>query len=73
MTDGHELGAINASYGICGFTSTLYAVYANQPNMRQRLNEAGINAETRLMAEIKTFLVLMKAQGKQSVLLKRKA
>lgn len=68
MPNGHEFGAINNSQGICGFTSTLYAVYEHMPSVGGQLDAAAGDARTRLMAEIKTFLVMLKAYGKQSLL-----
>ena len=65
-----DMGIENATQGICGFTSTLYAVHMNRPRLRARLEGAlqtGTRS-TRLMAEIKTFLVMMKADGKQGIL-----
>lgn len=68
MPNAHEFGDENSRHGICGFTSTIYAVYENMPHMRHKIDTSSPDAATRLMAEIKTFLVLMKAQGKQSIL-----
>jgi len=64
----HTFGAVNINQGICGFTSTLYAVYANRPGLHTSLDKASAHARTRLMAEIKTFLVMLRALGKQSML-----
>ena len=67
-----DMGVENATQGICGFTSTLYAVYMNHPQLRQKLGDALGNDETvrslRMMAEIKTFLQMMKADGNNAVL-----
>ncbi|ESS72727.1 hypothetical protein MGMO_49c00120 [Methyloglobulus morosus KoM1] len=67
-----DMGVENDTQGICGFTSTLYAVYMNQPQLRQKLGDALGNDETvrslRMMAEIKTFLQMMKADGNNAVL-----
>ena len=68
MPNAHAFGELNKEYGVCGFTSTLYALYATRPSLRSHIQSAQEHAETRLMAEIKTFLVMMKAQGKQSIL-----
>ena len=65
-----DMGIENVHQGICGFTSTLYAVYMNRPSLQKRL-EGALKAETRstrLMAEIKTFLQMMKADGNTAVL-----
>lgn len=70
MPDINDMGIENVKRGICGFTSTLYALYDNQPQLRNRLGGAlgGQHRSTRLMAEIKTFLQMMKADGNQAVL-----
>lgn len=64
------MGMENAQHGICGFTSTLYALYMDRPNLQQQLEGAlgPATRRTRMMAEIKTFLQMMKAGGKGSVL-----
>jgi hypothetical protein len=64
------MGIENATQGICGFTSTLYAVYSNRPELKGYLDKALAPADrsTRLMAEIKSFLVMMQAEGKHKVL-----
>jgi hypothetical protein len=70
MPNIDDMGIENSSQGICGFTSTLYAVYDNRPQLRQRLGNAlgGPDRKTRMMAEIKTFLQMMKAEGNNTVL-----
>jgi hypothetical protein len=64
------MGIENDTQGICGFTSTLYAVYVNHPSLRGKLERAldDTTRSTRLMAEIKTFLQMMKAGGNSAVL-----
>src|SRR5438876_10058078 len=70
MSRVDDMGIENAAQGICGFTSTLYAVYMNRPQLQNRLEGALDTAtrSTRLMAEIKTFLQMMKADGNDAVL-----
>jgi hypothetical protein len=70
MPDIDDMGIENSSQGICGFTSTLYAVYDNRPQLRQGLGNAlgGQDRKTRMMAEIKTFLQMMKAESNSAVL-----
>lgn len=65
-----DMGVENATQGICGFTSTLYAVYMRRPQLRKELEGAldDKTRSTRLMAEIKTFLQMMKADGKSEIL-----
>ena len=70
MPDIDRMGKENTKQGICGFTSTLYAVYMNQPQLQGQLSGAlgAQTRSTRLMAEIKTFLQMMKADGKNNIL-----
>jgi hypothetical protein len=55
------IGVTNAGWGVCGFTSTLYAMYALNPGVRGQV----INATEgyRVLAEIKTYLVMLKAEN----------
>ena len=64
------MGIENETQGICGFTSTLYAVYTNSPILRGKLEGAldDTMRSTRLMAEIKTVLMMMKAANNNTVL-----
>jgi uncharacterized protein (DUF2147 family) len=71
MPDIDLMGIENDTQGICGFTSTLYAVHMNHPGLRAKLEGALLDAttrSTRLMAEIKTFLQMMRAAGKSDIL-----
>lgn len=70
MSQIDRMGIENDMHGICGFTSTLYALYIDRPNLQQRLEHALSPAtrRTRMMAEIKTFLQMMKAGGKDGIL-----
>ena len=70
MSGIDAMGIENATQGICGFTSTMYAIYANRPELRAGLQRAfdDKTRSTRLMAEIKSLLVTMNAEGKQGVL-----
>jgi hypothetical protein len=64
------MGKENAKHGICGFTSTLYAVHDSRPALHEGLDRA-LDKETRrirTMAEIKTFLEIMRGTGKATVL-----
>lgn len=64
------MGIENDTHGICGFTSTLYALYHRRPSLQNRLDQAMDDATraTRMMAEIKTFLRIMQAEGNQRIL-----
>lgn len=62
-----DMGVANADHGICGFTSTLYMVHKHRPGLHAYLDRALGDQEgmrdTRLQAEIKTFLRMMQAKG----------
>jgi hypothetical protein len=55
------LGITNKSWGICGFTSTMYAMYALNPAVRGSV----INATRayKILGEIKTYLKMLEASG----------
>jgi hypothetical protein len=57
----NSMGSTNQLWGVCGFTSTFYAMYALNPGKRPLLVGAGIT--TRVLAEIKTYLMMLKAEG----------
>jgi len=67
MTGFDNMGVLNKSWGICGFSSSLYALYKYNPKMQSRL-EKGAVSPTMLLAEIKSCLVMMKADGKTDLL-----
>ena len=56
------MGQLNAGWGICGFTSSLYALYHHNAAQQARLAQAG-NIPTRMVAEIKTYLRMLQADG----------
>ncbi|MBX9698059.1 MAG: hypothetical protein K2X74_01425 [Acetobacteraceae bacterium] len=60
------MGQINNSWGVCGFTSCFYAMYEMNPAQRGLLLGAGI--ATKVLAEIKTYLVMLQADGKTALL-----
>jgi len=60
------MGSMNNHWGVCGFTSTFYSMYETRPGSRAMLIGAGI--ATRVLAEIKTYLVTLKAEGQKSLL-----
>ena len=64
MSGIDNMGIVNADHGICGFTSSLYALYTRSP----RAGLAGAAVDTRMMAEIKTYLMLLKAAGRLDLL-----
>jgi hypothetical protein len=67
MSGFNSMGLTNNFWGICGINSSLYALYQNNPALRSRL-EKGALIPTMILAEIKTFLRMLEAEGKQSLL-----
>lgn len=63
----NAMGMTNNFWGICGINSSLYALYENNPAMRNRLARGAVTP-TMMLAEIKTFLRILQADGKQSIL-----
>ena len=61
------MGSTNNLWGVCGFTSTFYSMYELNRGKRALLIGAGI--ATKVLAEIKTYLMLLKADG-NTILLK---
>jgi hypothetical protein len=61
MSDMDLMGMINNNWGVCGFTSTFYAMHELNPGTRAGLIGAGI--ASRVLAEIKTYFMLLKAEG----------
>lgn len=61
-----SMGSTNTHWGVCGFTSTFYSMYETRPGTRGMLIGAGI--ATRVLAEIKTYLVMLKAEGEKTLL-----
>jgi hypothetical protein len=61
-----RMGERNAGWGICGITSTFYAMYQTNPGARSTL----INAPKpySVLAEIKTFLMTLRDDGKTAML-----
>ncbi len=66
QTKIQQVGDANRYWGVCGFTSSLQSIYQLNPGKRELLIGAGI--PTKVLAEIKTYLMLLKAAGKQGLL-----
>lgn len=56
-----RLGITNKDWGVCGFTSSLYAMYELNPATRPQIINA--TAAYRILAEIKTYLMMLKAES----------
>ena len=62
-----SVGSVNASHGVCGFTSSLTAMYAQSPGTRPLLIN-GAPRVTRVLADIKTYLNMLRAANKRDLL-----
>ena len=60
--DINAMGEMNNTWGVCGFSSALYALYEHNPSLRAKLT-SGAKIDTRFAAEIKTFLRMLEAEG----------
>jgi hypothetical protein len=65
-TELERVGVANSHWGVCGFTSTFAALYQLNSGRKALLHGAGVT--TRVLAEIKTYLMTLKAEGKLGLL-----
>jgi hypothetical protein len=65
-TELAQLGIANSYWGVCGFTSTFQSLYELNRGKKALINGAGI--PTKVLAEIKTYLMTLKAEGKLGLL-----
>jgi hypothetical protein len=65
-TEIEQVGAANSYWGVCGFTSAFAALYKMNVGRKALLHGAGVT--TRVLAEIKTYLVTLRAEGKLGLL-----
>ena len=63
----NNMGVLNNDWGICGFTSSLYALYSHSPRLQSHLSSAA-PIKTRMVAEIKTYLKMLEADGRVDLL-----
>lgn len=56
----------NGDWGVCGFTSSFYAMHQRSPNNHPQLSGAG--TATRVLAEIKTYLMMLRVEGEYALL-----
>jgi hypothetical protein len=63
----NAMGTLNNRWGVCGFTGALYALYENSPTLRAELTDAA-KISTRVIAEVKAFLVHLQADGDAQML-----
>lgn len=62
-----NMGVMNAGWGICGFTSSLYALYTNKPSEQVKLAKGG-GTPTMVLAEVKSYLRMLQADERQDLL-----
>ncbi|WP_172329535.1 hypothetical protein [Mangrovicoccus sp. HB161399] len=69
MPDIDDMGFVNRTQGVCGFAAALYALYAHSPTLKdqQALSDAA-RWDTRIAAEIKTYLMILKAERNERLL-----
>lgn len=60
-TQFESMGKTNAHWGVCGFTSSLYAIWQLNPGIRPRL--ANAPQPFTVIAEIKTYFMILLAKG----------
>jgi hypothetical protein len=60
------IGIANSHWGVCGFTSAFQALYKANVGKVPLINGSGI--PTKVLAEIKTYLITLKAEGKLGLL-----
>ena len=65
-TEMEMMGITNSYWGVCGFTSTFHAMYELNPGKKPLI--IGAYIATKVLAEIKTYLVMLKASGNFSLL-----
>lgn len=61
-----RVGVANSYWGVCGFSSAFQAIYQLNPGKKALIHGASVT--TRVLAEIKTYLVTLKADGKFGLL-----
>ena len=65
-TEMEMMGVTNGYWGVCGFTKYFHAMYELNPGKRPLVIGAGM--ATKVLAEIKTYLVMLKASGNFTLL-----
>lgn len=64
----NNMGALNTRWGICGFASALYALYGHSPRKQQAELSPAAATETRMLAEIKSYLRMLQADERVDLL-----
>jgi hypothetical protein len=65
-----DLSALNSGWGICGFSSSLGALYVNDPAIKKTVDAAVKDGtlKYRMLAEIKTYLNLLRSKNRNDLL-----
>lgn len=64
-----EISEVNTKWGICGFCSSLGALWCTDPDVQKKVTQiTKKDFSTRLLADIKTFLMQYKAKGDKEML-----
>lgn len=61
-----QIGVLNRGWGICGFNSSLYT-HSRRGSGRGKMADASARP-SRMLAEIKTFMVMLEAYGRHDIL-----
>lgn len=59
----NSMGFANKKWGVCGFTSSLYALYPHSTAIEKGKLSVQARVKTRVLAEIKTYLNMLMANG----------
>lgn len=62
-----DMGTQNAHWGICGFTSSLYALHEHSQSRKKELASGG-RTGSRVLAEIKSYLRMLQAEDRSDIL-----
>ena len=63
-----SMSELNTRWGICGFVSALSALFQHSPQKRQLELSSAAKIETRILAEIKVYLVTLQADNRVDLL-----
>ena len=59
----NTMGKANKKWGVCGFTSAFYGMYMHSNSIEKGKLTNAVKVNTRVLAEIKTYLVMLQANG----------
>jgi hypothetical protein len=64
----NSMGKLNTKWGICGFASALYALHEHSSMQQQKGLSSAAEVETRMLAEIKSYLRMLQADNRADLL-----